>query len=163
MLGKIEGMRRSRHQRIKWLDGITDSMDINLASSGSWWWTGKPGMLQIVGSQRVKHNWATELNWTRRHLHCFQGLAIMNKAIVNTCVQVFLMDIHFQFLWLNTKKCDGWIIWQEYNSFYKKPQNCLPNWLCHFAFSPEMNESSCYSIPSLAFCIIKCSKFWPFK
>ena len=33
-------------------------------SSGSWWWTGKPGLLQSMGSQRVGHNWATELNWT---------------------------------------------------------------------------------------------------
>ena len=30
-------------------------------SSGSWWWTGKPGMLQSLGWQRVRHNWATEL------------------------------------------------------------------------------------------------------
>ena len=33
------------------------------ASSGSWWWTGKPGMLQSMKSQRVGHDWATELNW----------------------------------------------------------------------------------------------------
>ena len=33
-------------------------------SSGSWWWTGKPSMLQTMGSQRVKHDWATKLNWT---------------------------------------------------------------------------------------------------
>ena len=33
-------------------------------SSVSWWWTGKPGMLQSKGLQRVRHNWATELNWT---------------------------------------------------------------------------------------------------
>ena len=33
-------------------------------SSGSWWWTGKPGVLQSMGSQRVRHAWATELNWT---------------------------------------------------------------------------------------------------
>ena len=33
-------------------------------SSGSWWWTGKPGMLQSMGSQRVGYDWATELNWT---------------------------------------------------------------------------------------------------
>ena len=33
------------------------------ASSGSWWWTGKP-VLQSMGSQRVRHDWATELNWT---------------------------------------------------------------------------------------------------
>ena len=32
-------------------------------SSRSWWWTGKPGVLQSMGSQRVRHDWATELNW----------------------------------------------------------------------------------------------------
>ena len=33
-------------------------------NSGSWWWTGRPGVLQSMGSQRVGHDWATELNWT---------------------------------------------------------------------------------------------------
>ena len=33
------------------------------ASSGSWWWTGKPGVLQSMGLQRVGHDWVTELNW----------------------------------------------------------------------------------------------------
>ena len=33
-------------------------------NSGSWWWTGRPGMLRFIGSQRVGHNRATELNWT---------------------------------------------------------------------------------------------------
>ena len=32
-------------------------------NSGSWWWTGRPGMLRFMGSQRVRHDWATELNW----------------------------------------------------------------------------------------------------
>ena len=31
--------------------------------SGSWWWTGRPGVLRFMGSQRVGHNWVTELNW----------------------------------------------------------------------------------------------------
>ena len=35
-------------------------------SSGSWWWTGKPGVLQSVESQRVGHDWVTELNWSFR-------------------------------------------------------------------------------------------------
>ena len=34
------------------------------ASSRSWWWTGKPGVLQSMGSQRIGHDWATELNWS---------------------------------------------------------------------------------------------------
>ena len=33
-------------------------------NSGSWWWPGRPGVLRFMGSQRVRHNWATELNWT---------------------------------------------------------------------------------------------------
>ena len=33
-------------------------------NSGSWWWTGRPGMLQSTGLQRVRHDWATELNWS---------------------------------------------------------------------------------------------------
>ena len=35
-------------------------------NSGSWWWTGRFGMLQSMGSQRVRHDWVTELNWTER-------------------------------------------------------------------------------------------------
>ena len=46
-------------------NGIAASED-NLfwASSESWWWTRKPGVLQSTGSQRVRHDWTTELNWT---------------------------------------------------------------------------------------------------
>ena len=33
-------------------------------NSGSWWWTGRPGMLRFMGSQRVRHDWSTKLNWT---------------------------------------------------------------------------------------------------
>ena len=34
-------------------------------NSGSWWWTGRPGVLQFMGSQGVRHDWATELYWTK--------------------------------------------------------------------------------------------------
>ena len=41
-------------------------------NSGSWWWTGRPGALQSMGSQRVGHDWVTELNWTEpRYNHAF--------------------------------------------------------------------------------------------
>ena len=64
MLGKIEGRRRRGWQKMRWLDGITDSMEWVWVNSRSWWWTGRPGVLQFVGSQRVRHDWVTELNWT---------------------------------------------------------------------------------------------------
>ena len=64
MLGKIQGRRRRGWQRIRWLEGFTNLMYMSWASSGSWWWTGMPGTLQTMGSQRVGHDWATELNWT---------------------------------------------------------------------------------------------------
>ena len=38
-------------------------------NSRSWWWTGRPGVLWFTGSQRVGHDWATELNWTELKLH----------------------------------------------------------------------------------------------
>ena len=60
MLGGIGCRKRRGRRRMWWLDGISDLMDVN---SGSWWWTGRPGVLQFMGSQRVGHDWATELNW----------------------------------------------------------------------------------------------------
>ena len=61
MLGKIEGQRRER-QMIRWLDSITDSVEMSLSKSGSWWLTGRPGELWSIGSLRIRHNWVTELN-----------------------------------------------------------------------------------------------------
>ena len=64
MLGGIVGRRKRGWQRIRWLDGITDSMDVSLSEFLRWWWTGRSGVLWFMGSQRVGHDWATELNWT---------------------------------------------------------------------------------------------------
>ena len=66
MLGMIESRRRGRQQRMRWLDGITMWWTWVWVGSGSWWWTGKPGMLQSMGSKR--DNWATELNIYWKHI-----------------------------------------------------------------------------------------------
>ena len=70
MLGKIEEGRRRGWQRMRWLDAITDLMTWVWMNSGSWWWTGRPGVLRFMGSQRVGHDWATELSWTDASVTC---------------------------------------------------------------------------------------------
>ena len=69
MLAKIEGRRRrdgwteENRGRDGWMASPIQWTWV-WASSGNWWWTGKPGVLQSMGSQKVRHDWVTELNGT---------------------------------------------------------------------------------------------------
>ena len=107
MLGKIEGRRRRGWQRMRLLDGIMDSMDMGLVDSRSWWWIGRPGVLQFMGSQRVGHNWASDLNWT-------EGAYQIKDFLPVHCI-TFLGTVSFTYraqlcsLSLGTECHSGWL------------------------------------------------------
>ena len=65
MLGGIGGRRIRGQQRMRWMASLTRRTWVWVIS-GSWWWTGRPGMLRFMGSQRVRHIWTTELNYSTK-------------------------------------------------------------------------------------------------
>ena len=126
MLGKIEGRRR---RGVRGWDGWIASLawwTWVWVNSGSWWWTGRPGVLRFMGSQRVGHDWATELNWTESFVdrilcenNFFISLGLMPKIemLVVACLVMFLKNCQTVF------SCDSTIL------------HSLPTMYKYFSFS----------------------------
>ena len=83
MVWKIEGRRRRGWQRMRQMDGITDSMDMSLSKLWELVMDTRPGLMQSMESQRVGLDWVTELNWTELiHVDIWQKLTQCCKAII---------------------------------------------------------------------------------
>ena len=104
-------------------------------NSGSWWWTGRPGVLRFMGSQRVGHNWTTELDWTELSTayillsQCFVTINICffnNQSILNRMETsgeklTGMSHVPSSYTWLginSTHVFDEWIMNKRRNELF---------------------------------------------
>ena len=107
MLRKIEGRRRGR-QRMRWTEDATEMASPTQwtwvwVNSGSWWWTGRLGMLQSMGSQNVGHDWVTEPNTCKIH-----SSHPPNFYPIPPSKSKLSSEYHLDQLWVRLKNNSSW-------------------------------------------------------
>jgi len=160
MLGKTEGRRRRGHQRWDgWVASLTQWKWV-WVNSANWWWTGRPGVLQSMESQRVGHSWVNGLNWviilvsTRESA---RGNITLSRVCVCVCVcmssilllyiysiynqyiySILLLNYQTSSLWADADHC--WFCCSVAKSCptFCHPVNCstpgfpVPHWFLNF-------------------------------
>ena len=159
MLGKIEARRRRDDREWDcWMASLTRWTWV-WVSSRSWWWTGRPVLLQSTGSQKVRHKWASGLNWPENaklslyplsphaifffkyYFHCFPNLrqpcSLTSPApwqlhvfnILNSLNSILDTTSYFQFLSNQIYCFLSMQIWQFVNT---------SSWFSHFIFPSKL-------------------------
>ena len=109
MLGGIGDRRRKGQQKMRWLDGITTQWTWVWVSSGSLWWTGRPGMLQFMGSQRVGQDWVNELTEPRQHIkkqrHYFANKGLSGQGYGFSSGDVWMLELDCEESWVLKNWC----------------------------------------------------------
>ena len=96
----------------------------------SWWWTGRPGVLQSMGSQRVRHDWATELNWTEQLKQTTCKISSLIQLLLKRCV-----NFCYTAMWLSYTYIFFFIFFSiESTLCMKRPK--------HWSFSFNINPSN---------------------